>query len=279
MWGWVSWYGGHVEPTTTKEEPIDNRSVEELWLALEEATERSEISFVNPAFIRSRFDEISCAKQTALPGWCSRYLHANWMGQGISERKLIASQYPFADEALGGAGDFWSAVYRELAAIVDLTNRGDRMQFYYPCEGETLVFNDVEIRWISTKEGISIYRVHPPGCEPRYIARLHFAGWPDHGVISLDRLHQLISQVEFMVPHPSDSVLVHCRAGVGRTGTVIAALIIKEQIERGIMRPENLGKDLVALVLHLRQQRNGYFVQNLEQFRLLYDYACSMLSA
>lgn len=251
-------------------------STKVLWEKLNAARVDSEIPLVKG--LRSRFPGIGCEPETMVQTEAGARLHANFMGKGVSDRRLIASQYPYADVLAGGGETFWSAVYEQSAAIVDLTGPRDLMQPYYPSEEQKeFVYPALQVAWISTQDKLSVYRVTPQGKEPRYIARMHYDTWPDYGVIPLEELQELIRRVTFMVPNPNDPIWVHCRAGIGRTGTLVTALILKDQNNRKELKRENLGEQLISIILQLRSQRNFYFVQTQEQFKLLFDYALSLL--
>lgn len=55
------------------------------------------------------------------------------------------------------------------------------------------------------------------------VHHLHFTTWPDHGVPKTP--HALISYLRKLMAIPSEDspIVVHCSAGVGRTGSMIVA--------------------------------------------------------
>lgn len=72
------------------------------------------------------------------------------------------------------------------------------------------------------------------------------------------------------------TLLVHCYAGIGRTGTFITALLLKYLIENSSLGDnehpsEWLEKNLVDIVLKMREERSPRFVQTKEQFKLLLE--------
>lgn len=98
------------------------------------------------------------------------------------------------------------------------------------------------------------------------IHQLHYKEWPDHGCPSGES--QLINMIEKMAElhESSDSpVLVHCSAGVGRTGTIISVNYIRELIESAEL--ESL--DLFELVMSLRKQRAS-MVQTQDQYQFVH---------
>uniref|UniRef100_A0A8C5QQV8 Protein-tyrosine-phosphatase n=1 Tax=Leptobrachium leishanense TaxID=445787 RepID=A0A8C5QQV8_9ANUR len=84
------------------------------------------------------------------------------------------------------------------------------------------------------------------------VRHFHFTAWPDHGVPKttdiLINFRNIIS--EFMNNYPRTPILVHCSAGVGRTGTLIALDRIIKQIE------EEDQIDVPGIVRNLRLHRN-----------------------
>ena len=71
-----------------------------------------------------------------------------------------------------------------------------------------------------------------PDTPPFEVVQFHFLGWPDHGVpTNSTTLINFIKQVRKSHPFSSkDYLLVHCSAGVGRTGTFITLDCMLERI-------------------------------------------------
>jgi len=84
--------------------------------------------------------------------------------------------------------------------------------------------------------------------------------------------------------HPNKIPFFHCRAGVGRTGTVISGLVINElskgKIDKHFFESEQytLNK-LKDIVLTGRKARGPLFVQNASQFQLLAEFVLSKKQA
>ena len=91
------------------------------------------------------------------------------------------------------------------------------------------------------------------------VEQYQFEKWMDHENFSVEDLLVALDEI------PEDKkVLVHCSAGLGRTGTFIAARAIKIAIEKGIFYPD-LVKDIIE---NLRSQRRGS-VQTVTQYQML----------
>lgn len=60
------------------------------------------------------------------------------------------------------------------------------------------------------------------------VQHLHFTAWPDHGVPKgthsiVSYLRKLVSMQSDYGPSDKSPIVVHCSAGVGRTGSIIVA--------------------------------------------------------
>ena len=86
--------------------------------------------------------------------------------------------------------------------------------------------------------------------QSRVISHYQYIAWPDHGVPdSVSPLLSLTSVVMNSWSQDKGPIIVHCSAGVGRTGTFIAIEIGMDQIKQE-------GKvDIARIVTRLRQQR------------------------
>lgn len=90
--------------------------------------------------------------------------------------------------------------------------------------------------------------------ETRNIYHYWYTAWPDHTVPeNPNALIQLIKQVESLKTYdeniPKGPILVHCSAGVGRSGCFLALSMGIKQIDA-----ENL-VDIVQIVCSLRRDR------------------------
>ncbi|ELT88458.1 hypothetical protein CAPTEDRAFT_112007 [Capitella teleta] len=107
----------------------------------------------------------------------------------------------------------------------------------------------------------------------RNIKQFHFTAWPDHGVpqraspiISFRRKVRSYDQ-----SHPG-TMLVHCSAGVGRTGTFIALDFLQDMAE------EEQAIDLFNCTMNMRRDRVN-MIQTVEQYLFVYDALLEALKA
>lgn len=96
------------------------------------------------------------------------------------------------------------------------------------------------------------------------VTQLHFEGWPDHGVIEPDVLLNIVRLVGQTRGTRTNPVWVHCSAGIGRSGTLIGALLAAEYDDRSAS-PLDMAATLTS---HMRKQRAG-MVQTPGQFAAL----------
>ncbi|CAI8052191.1 Receptor-type tyrosine-protein phosphatase S [Geodia barretti] len=98
------------------------------------------------------------------------------------------------------------------------------------------------------------------------VTQFHFTAWPDHGVpdyaTSLLAFHKKVKKHHKRGMGP---MIVHCSAGVGRTGTLITIDCVLEQLQG-----EEKVVDIAGFIIHLRTQRMK-MVQSLEQYMFIHD--------
>ena len=89
-----------------------------------------------------------------------------------------------------------------------------------------------------------------PSSKPLKVAHYHFTAWPDHGVPA-DKTCMLAFIKRVRKTHPPDGppLLVHCSAGVGRTGTFI---VLDSNLQR--MKAEGT-LNIYELITDMRTKR------------------------
>eukprot|EP01126_Amoeba_proteus_P045455 TRINITY_DN5091_c0_g1_i6.p1 TRINITY_DN5091_c0_g1~~TRINITY_DN5091_c0_g1_i6.p1 ORF type:complete len:428 (-),score=84.85 TRINITY_DN5091_c0_g1_i6:273-1556(-) len=111
----------------------------------------------------------------------------------------------------------------------------------------------------------------PAGVLAKTCVQLHCTQWPDFGVMdSLHLLLPLIREIDLRKRFAEEPVLVHCSAGIGRTGTLLAILM---SLHRELMGEVIHLKDTV---LHLRSMRMGS-IQSPAQYKFVYQMVSDLL--
>ncbi|XP_077115664.1 receptor-type tyrosine-protein phosphatase H isoform X3 [Ranitomeya variabilis] len=189
----------------------------------------------------------------------SDYINANYMPGYNSTKEFIASQGPLPNTTT----DFWRMVWEhQVNTIVMLTNCMEngrvKCDHYWPLDYTPCTYGDIAVTVTSdtilsewTIRDFSIRREKEPGI--KHVRHFHFTAWPDHGVpestTSIIQFRNLVR--EHTDQHRSiGPTVVHCSAGVGRTGTLIAIDYLIQQIEK----EQRVG--VYGFVEKMRENRN-----------------------
>uniref|UniRef100_A0A8C2ECL4 Receptor-type tyrosine-protein phosphatase epsilon n=1 Tax=Cyprinus carpio TaxID=7962 RepID=A0A8C2ECL4_CYPCA len=194
--------------------------------------------------------------------------------QGYTDKnKFIAAQGPKQDTA----ADFWRMIWEQKSAtIVMLTNlkerKEDKCYQYWPDQGcwtygnirvaveDFTVLVDYTIRKFCVQ-----YQASDGTKTPRLVTQLHFTSWPDFGVpFSPIGMLKFLKKVKQVNPSFSGPIVVHCSAGVGRTGTfiVIDGMIDMMYAEKKV--------DVFGFVSRIREQRSQLIQTDL-QYSFVYQ--------
>ncbi|XP_052280875.1 uncharacterized protein LOC127878390 [Dreissena polymorpha] len=210
----------------------------------------------------------------------SDYINACFIEGFFKKRAYIASQGP--TEAM--MDDFWRMIWQyDVSTVVMVTNLVEMGKMkclrYWPLEvgsledfqalTTTLIFmeefTDYTVRKIklSHKDKPSVSRV---------VTHFHYTAWPDKDVpASTSSLLHFWRRIRAHDTDKKQPRVVHCSAGVGRTGTFIAMDIL---IDEGQARQT---VDIYACVTKLRQQRVN-MVQTASQYKYLHRLMVEYLS-
>ena len=112
------------------------------------------------------------------------------------------------------------------------------------------------------------------GAETRDVWHFLFSGWPDFAVPEeTDRtaLLELMRLCAEKNTSPSNPRIIHCSAGVGRSGTFIALEYLLAQVESGAIHDAQEGEDLIYDVVNRLREQRMLMVQMEGQYRFLYD--------
>ncbi|XP_037129325.1 tyrosine-protein phosphatase non-receptor type 11b isoform X2 [Syngnathus acus] len=216
-----------------------------------------------------------------VPG--SDYINANYIrgsreeGRQVEEEKFfIATQGCLQNTVC----DFWKMVHQENTHVIVMTTkereRGrNKCVPYWPILHATMKFGQVLVRNVDEREAqdyilrkLEVTRLDRR--EPlRYIWHYQYLSWPDHGVPNepggvLWFLEE-INRTQRTIPE-SGPIVVHCSAGIGRTGTIIVIDILIDIINRQGL---DCDIDIPKTIQRVRQQRSG-MVQTEAQYKFIY---------
>ena len=118
--------------------------------------------------------------------------------------------------------------------------------------------------------------------EKKNVKQIHFTGWPDYGVPNIqdgtifDIFSEIIEKADLY--KGSGPIVVHCSAGVGRTGTFISMYYLEKEIKKQIGdKVDVIQFSIFNLVRKLKEMRL-YLVQNEEQYLFIYQFVYYLLN-
>uniref|UniRef100_A0A4W5QIH5 Receptor-type tyrosine-protein phosphatase epsilon n=1 Tax=Hucho hucho TaxID=62062 RepID=A0A4W5QIH5_9TELE len=201
---------------------------------------------------------------------CTDYINASYIDVSLSV--TLFSIGPMHDTV----ADFWRMIWEQkTATIVMLTNlkerKEDKCYQYWPDQGCWMYGNvrvAVEDFTVLVDYTIRKFCVQYQGSDgpraPRLVTQLHFTSWPDFGVpFSPIGMLKFLKKVKTVNPSYAGPIVVHCSAGVGRTGTfiVIDGMIDMMHVEKRL--------DVFGFVTRIREQRSQ-LVQTDMQYSFIY---------
>ncbi|XP_032286902.1 receptor-type tyrosine-protein phosphatase F isoform X9 [Halichoerus grypus] len=204
----------------------------------------------------------------AVPG--SDYINANYIDGYRKQNAYIATQGPLPETM----GDFWRMVWEQRTATVVMMTRLEeksrvKCDQYWPARG-TETYGLIQVTLLDTVElatyTVRTFALHKSGSsEKRELRQFQFMAWPDHGVPEYPTpILAFLRRVKACNPLDAGPMVVHCSAGVGRTGCFI---VIDAMLER--MKHEKT-VDIYGHVTCMRSQRN-YMVQTEDQYVFIHE--------
>ncbi|XP_038616594.1 receptor-type tyrosine-protein phosphatase F isoform X9 [Tachyglossus aculeatus] len=203
-----------------------------------------------------------------VPG--SDYINANYIDGYRKQNAYIATQGPLPETL----SDFWRMVWEQrTATIVMMTRLEEKSRVkcdqYWPSRG-TETYGLIQITLLDTVE-LATYTVRTfalfksGSSEKRELRQFQFMAWPDHGVPEYPTpILAFLRRVKACNPPDAGPMVVHCSAGVGRTGCFI---VTDAMLER--MKHEKT-VDIYGHVTCMRSQRN-YMVQTEDQYVFIHE--------
>ncbi|XP_051554730.1 receptor-type tyrosine-protein phosphatase F-like isoform X7 [Myxocyprinus asiaticus] len=203
-----------------------------------------------------------------VPG--SDYINSNYIDGYRKQNAYIATQGPLPETL----SDFWRMVWEQRASTIVMMTRLEeksrvKCDQYWPIRG-TETYGMIQVTMLDAVElatySVRTFALYKNGSsEKREIRQFQFMAWPDHGVPEYPTpILAFLRRVKACNPPDAGPMVVHCSAGVGRTGCFI---VIDAMLER--MKHENT-VDIYGHVTCMRAQRN-YMVQTEDQYIFIHE--------
>ncbi|KAK7873176.1 hypothetical protein R5R35_006394 [Gryllus longicercus] len=165
----------------------------------------------------------------------SDYINANYVPGHNSPREFLVTQGPLHSTR----DDFWRMCWESNSrAIVMLTRcveKGrEKCDHYWPYDTLPVYYGDICVTTLNDSHypdwNVTEFMMCR-GDQTRIIRHFHFTTWPDFGVPSPPQtLVRFVRAFRERVGPDQKPIVVHCSAGVGRSGTFIALDSILQQI-------------------------------------------------
>ncbi|XP_002933047.2 receptor-type tyrosine-protein phosphatase V isoform X1 [Xenopus tropicalis] len=172
----------------------------------------------------------------------SGYINANYIPGFGDGKEYIATQAPLPATFV----DFWRMIWEQRVRIIVMLTVCEEQgkvlcDQYWPAD--TVSYGLIAVHKVSelhskdwTIRHFTIQKINNADTSARSIYQLHYTTWPDRGV-PINPV-SLVTFVEFVREHvqavkDSGPTVLHCSAGVGRTGTFIALDVALQQLNAG----------------------------------------------
>uniref|UniRef100_UPI00398EDC33 FERM and PDZ domain-containing protein 2 n=1 Tax=Pristiophorus japonicus TaxID=55135 RepID=UPI00398EDC33 len=208
------------------------------------------------------------------------YINASYirMPIGSEEYLYIACQGPLP----GTTSDFWQMIWENKADVIAMMTREHERgkvkchgywpdQMYKPMRVNKyhLILQNQQL--LDSFEINSLKMIANETGEVHYVKHLKFITWPDHSTPTSSE--QLVRFILYMRGvHQLGPMVVHCSAGIGRSGVLICTDVLLSLINK------ELSFDIMDIVREMRNQRHG-MMQTKDQYLFCYSIVLEILKS
>lgn len=185
----------------------------------------------------------------------------------LSAGKLLATKRPAVSTEYR-AKFFQALLDQGISRIVDLRTLDDVAPTsgdYRPGPGESRIYESLRVTGmpaLSSQDhcfrqyGLELRHLdQPPKDRHAVVTVTHFTAWPDFGTISTEHLRKLGAHIGDALIK-GEGVVVHCRGGVGRTGTLVTYCQTKAKLEELAAQGQPITSTLIFDLVNAQRDEN-----------------------
>ena len=209
----------------------------------------------------------------------NRYINASWIHIPLF-KYFIATQGPLPHTII----DFWTMCDEYNVSLIVMLcnlkeNNVDKCADYWHVQN----LGHLRIKLLEEKEdqkGIFIRRIslfNKLKNKEKIFIQIHLTYWEDHKALDggyFNKIIRIIQIIDGAKKKSNNPCVVHCSAGVGRTGTFISLYNLYHEIIQQIFVTKNevIAFSIFNLVRKMKEMRI-FSIENENQFLLIYDFA------
>jgi len=217
------------------------------------------------------------------------YINANYITSSKEgeNKSFIATQGPLETTK----GHFWRMVWAEKVGVIIMlcqskeNNKSQCDVYWGDKSGKEFELENFKISVIRTEDISETFKKRTiqvenlKDSEVRTIEHYNWLGWPDHSVPD-EKEYENISKLLNVMHEERKSracpIVVHCSAGIGRTGTLISIYNIDLMFRELVKKSELVKISIFGMVRRLREQRWG-MVNTKDQYQFIYKYTAELI--
>ena len=231
--------------------------------------EDNHISKLSKGNSKNRYSDIRVYEYNKVSLKTNEYINASFINIPY-EKYFISTQGPI-DSSIN---DFWEMIFEyDCKIIIMLCNEIEverkRCSNYWNSKNTNFKIeykeerkNDLIIRNITfSKNKIS-----------KNVIQIQYNGWPDHGIPNIEEAYNSFLNIIHFINENNNNcpVVVHCSAGVGRTGTFLSIYNLVYEIEK--KKNNQVIKFSIFNVVRKLKEMRMYLVQNWLQYSFVYEF-------
>ncbi|CAD8068231.1 unnamed protein product [Paramecium primaurelia] len=202
------------------------------------------------------------------------YINANYIkGINNSEKYYIATQGPIPESI----NDFWHMIWTNNVGVIimlcTLYGRGSfQCEKYWPKVGQKAQYGPYEVNSILLEENpqslLKNKIIIKCQEQEREVIHYQWTDWDDFGVVEDDqfKIIDMLAEIANTAAIQNKRPVIHCSAGIGRTGTFIAICQLKQLLIN------NRAKiSIFSIARRIREQRH-LMIQTTEQYQMVYRF-------